>query len=78
MSQVNPGWYRDPDGRPCERYWDGMNWTLETRPISTPSSTTNNQAGMTTGWKVAIAIIISISILILIYASSDPTFWTDY
>ena len=21
------GWYRDPGGQPCRRYWDGLGWT---------------------------------------------------
>ena len=76
MSQVNPGWYPDPDGKPCERYWDGSNWTLETRPKQfTPSATTNSNVGMTTGWKVALGIAFAICVLILAFTASDPTFW---
>lgn len=30
---VKSGWYPDPDGKPCERYWDGNGWTDQTRPI---------------------------------------------
>lgn len=32
---VPPGWYPDPNGKPCERYWDGEFWQEETRPNST-------------------------------------------
>ena len=33
----NPaGWYPDPDGKPCERYWNGLRWTKKTRPFSKP------------------------------------------
>lgn len=26
------GWYPDPAGLPCDRYWDGAEWTERTRP----------------------------------------------
>ena len=35
---VAEGWYPDPEGKPCERYWDGFNWTEQTRPLTKPSS----------------------------------------
>jgi hypothetical protein len=25
-----PGWYADPEGRPCGRWWDGYRWTEHT------------------------------------------------
>jgi hypothetical protein len=28
------GWYRDPDGRPCNRWWDGIQWTHHTAPMA--------------------------------------------
>jgi len=28
------GWFPDPDGKPAERYWDGAQWTEQTRPQS--------------------------------------------
>lgn len=35
---ANPsGWYPDPDGKPCERFWNGYKWTNKTRPISKPA-----------------------------------------
>ena len=37
-STVPAGWYRDPDGNECERYWDGNNWSLKTRPLITSVS----------------------------------------
>lgn len=27
-----PGWYPDPDGKPCDRFWDGKSWVDDTRP----------------------------------------------
>lgn len=38
---VPAGWYPDPKGLPCERYWDGEHWSEETRPYR---STTTNQS----------------------------------
>lgn len=29
---VQPGWYPDPDGAPCMRWWDGQRWTGSTAP----------------------------------------------
>ncbi len=31
-----PGYYRDPDGKPAERWWDGQAWTDTTRPLVVP------------------------------------------
>ena len=31
-SEVQPGWYADPNGLPSDRYWDGSTWTEQTRP----------------------------------------------
>jgi hypothetical protein len=29
-SNPPPGWYRDPDGRDVQRWWDGQAWTEHT------------------------------------------------
>lgn len=31
---ATPGWYRDPQGRVEERYWDGTQWTSAVRPLT--------------------------------------------
>src|SRR5690349_17119034 len=30
-SVPQPGWYPDPNGAPCWRYWDGTQWTEQTQ-----------------------------------------------
>ena len=32
LPQVPAGWYRDPHGQPCNRWWDGYQWTHNTSP----------------------------------------------
>jgi hypothetical protein len=29
---VEEGWFPDPEGKPCERFWSGEAWTEQTRP----------------------------------------------
>lgn len=31
---VPAGWYRDPDGKPAERYYNGESWTEQSRPMT--------------------------------------------
>jgi len=42
---IPAGWYADPDGKPCQRYWDGDDWTKRTRPEvgGTPAVNTATQ-----------------------------------
>jgi hypothetical protein len=32
----SPGWFPDPAGEPIQRYWDGTQWTKDTRPFPPP------------------------------------------
>lgn len=34
-----PGWYADPTGLPCQRWWDGNTWLDQTRPLATERAT---------------------------------------
>lgn len=31
---VLAGWYRDPNAQPCNRWWDGLQWTVHTAPVT--------------------------------------------
>lgn len=31
------GWFPDPGGEPFQRYWDGSQWTTQTRPYPPPA-----------------------------------------
>ena len=37
FGNVSPGWYPDPDGKPSERYYNGENWTEQSRPMTAGS-----------------------------------------
>jgi hypothetical protein len=76
MSQVSPGWYPDPDGKPCDRYWNGSTWTLETRPRTSTNSISQPNVGMSSGWKIVIAISFVFAIALLVFLSSEPDIWS--
>lgn len=74
QSAVPAGWYRDPDGNECERYWDGNNWSLKTRPLITSVSQnpqSNNE--ISAGWWIALAICGIFAIAILLLMSEDSS-----
>lgn len=31
------GWYADPEGRPMNRWWDGLTWTEDYAPLAAPT-----------------------------------------
>jgi hypothetical protein len=35
---IAEGWYADPNGLPSERFWDGSQWTDQTRPLTTTTA----------------------------------------
>jgi hypothetical protein len=71
-----PGWYQDPDGFQCERFWDGGNWTLQTRPMVNPTviNNDNNNQSITPGWRFALVITGLICLIGLLYLASDPSY----
>jgi hypothetical protein len=72
-----PGWYVDPDGHECERFWDGANWTLQTRPKVLLHSATPavKEQRISTGWWVTIIIAGVLSLVFLAFMASDPTYY---
>lgn len=75
---VSPGWYKDPDGLPCERYWNGQLWTIETRPlINSHSDTSRNLSEpqqLSNGWKVAIVITLIAAAFVAYFGVSVGVF----
>jgi len=50
MSTPTPGWYADPQDQSRLRYWDGGQWTDQTRPSdTTPTSSTLSALGAKLG-----------------------------
>lgn len=40
MDVRGAGWFADPSGEPQQRYWDGVQWTQQTRPYPPPTPST--------------------------------------
>lgn len=38
MSEMAPGWYPDPQWPAAERFWDGRQWTAQTRVPTKPAT----------------------------------------
>ena len=72
-----PGWYLDPDGHECERFWDGSNWTLQTRPKTSPSATVPKvrEQKISAGWWITIITAGVLSLIMLAYLASDPLYY---
>jgi hypothetical protein len=69
VGNVQPGWYPDPDGKPCERYWDGTKWGEATQPISQPSkeptkAKKKGSAGKAWAWVIGIGIFLFTAMLL--------------
>jgi hypothetical protein len=73
MENVEAGWYSDPEGKPCQRYWDGEDWTQKTRPVvgpeeKEPDKTPKVKKEMTSGTKWAwVAAAAGIAFLLFIF-----------
>jgi hypothetical protein len=70
MNSLSPsGWYSDPSGLDCDRFWDGKDWTNQTRPKSLPQHWPPPQIKATsTGLDSAeklILLIIAVAIVLV-------------
>lgn len=67
--EIPPGWYPDPDGKPADRYWNGSDWTSDTRPhVAKPfysSPTPPKKSGVDSN---EIALMVGIMVLLVIVA----------
>lgn len=72
-----PGWYVDPDGLQCERFWDGSNWTLQTRPkvLTQATPATTKEQKISAGWWATIIVAGVLCFIMLVYLASDPSFY---
>lgn len=67
--EIPAGWYPDANGQPCERYWDGENWTEETRPVSVlphraPPSSTKPRVSLDSNEKALLFVILAVVIVL--------------
>lgn len=71
--RIPAGWYEDPDGNNCERYWDGQNWTLKTRPkFPKISELDGNSKSISAKWWTIILISSVLAIVLLIFIGQNP------
>jgi hypothetical protein len=61
---VPAGWYPDPDGKPCSRFWDGEDWTDRTRPVT----------GAAPNPSVSVPVAAAVSPSVFGYRRLDGTF----
>lgn len=72
-SEIPAGWYEDPDGNNCERFWDGQNWTLKTRPmVSKIPELDDKSKSISAKWWVIIVISSALAIALLIFIGQNP------
>jgi hypothetical protein len=56
MTQLVPGWYPDPSGKPGQKYWDGQRWVPPAGPPQNPlpASLRRRWSALRTRTKMAI------------------------
>ncbi|MFC4530364.1 DUF2510 domain-containing protein [Sphaerisporangium dianthi] len=63
---LRPGYYPDPGGRPCLRWWDGGNWTPNTAPAPpqapspAPPQPSKGSAGK---WLAVVGVVLALAAL---------------
>jgi hypothetical protein len=73
-SQIPSGWYPDPSGLTCERFWDGEDWTEQTRPLSVlpfrpPPKIKATSTGLDSSEKVILIVIVVAVVLLALFSS---------
>jgi hypothetical protein len=73
-SQIPSGWYPDPSGFNCERFWDGEGWTQQTRPLSVLQNRTSPQAkpsntGIDSTEKTLLIVIVVLIVLVALFST---------
>lgn len=71
VSKVESGWYPDPDGKPCDRYWNGSNWTKKTRPLSSSSASIKSKGKKSIGPIIAVVAVLVIGGVIVLAVAID-------
>lgn len=67
--EIPPGWYPDPEGKPADRYWNGLAWTTDTRPHVAKEVSPNIPLPKKSGVDSSeIAIMVGIFVLLVIVA----------
>lgn len=75
------GWHPDPSGEPQERYWDGGQWTKETRPYAAPTSgetavATSMPRGSTRPSSTGrTLVLISLAVVLIAVGVGAVVFW---
>ncbi|MFI7611905.1 DUF2510 domain-containing protein [Nonomuraea terrae] len=77
--QPSPGYYRDPGGQPCLRWWDGHRWTPRTAPLPPHSPAPAPSKGSAGTWLTGIGIAAVLAALgwliptaVAIVGDADP------
>ncbi|GAA3836942.1 hypothetical protein GCM10022226_68660 [Sphaerisporangium flaviroseum] len=61
-----PGYYPDPGGQPCLRWWDGGRWTSETAPPppqAPPPAAPRPSKGSAGKWLAVIGVVLALAAL---------------
>jgi hypothetical protein len=74
MTQPHPpGWYQDPQRRPLQRYWDGQQWTDQTRSIrDSDEERARRRRNLPYLAVVGVAVVGFIVYMVVSNTSDDP------
>lgn len=85
-----PGWYPDPSNTGYERYWDGSNWSVDTRPslpspppagmgYGSPADSSNEKPNSYLAWAIVATVLccLPLGIPAIVYASKVDSAWSS-